>query len=111
MRASPPFVQAMLDDEVKVAGDKVYVVHDGKATRRRQRRRRRRCPKRAEDVTNNNRDARRARGRAGRRCALLSPDLARARAARSTISPRRRSTKAQLPLIEKAFAAETDAGI
>ena len=33
-----------------------------------------------------------------------------ARGARSTSSARRRSTKSQLPLIEKALAAETDAG-
>ena len=26
------FVQALLDDEVKVAGDKVFIVHDGKTT-------------------------------------------------------------------------------
>jgi urea transport system permease protein len=102
------FVQAMLDGEVKVAGDRVLVVQGEKvsdaataaaAT----------LPGSAEDVSNNNR----MRGALEATLAtmrLFSPEVG---ARRSAVDELMRASldESQLPLVEKALAAETDAGI
>ena len=109
MRSSPRFVQALLDDEVKVAGDKVFIVHDGKTTDAASGAAGVACPRRAEDVTNNNRMRGALDAVLSHACAVLARRR-RCGGARSTSSARRRSTNRQLPLVEKALAAETDAG-
>jgi len=102
------FVQALLDDAVKVAGDKVYIVRDDKAvdaatgapaT----------LPAEAEDVVNNNR-VRGALNAARASLQLFSPDVV-ARRAGVTELQKESLEEAQLPLIEKAYAAETDAAL
>jgi urea transport system permease protein len=97
------FIQALSDDAVKVAGDKVFVVRDGKgadpvtgaevAV-----------PESAEDVTNNNR----MRGELDTALAaikLFSKDDKVRTAAVKTLQGE--SDEAKLPLIDKAIAAET----
>jgi urea transport system permease protein len=102
------FVQAMLDDEVKVAGARVFIVHDGKAsdaatgaaaT----------LPDAAEDVTNNNR-TRGALEAALAGLRVFSADLAVRRTAVAELA-KASLDESQLPLVEKAFAAETDASL
>jgi urea transport system permease protein len=100
------FIQALIDDAVKVAGDKVFLVRDGKgfdpvtgaeAA----------LPADAEDVINNNR----MRGELDTAMAalkLFSRDVALRREAIRTLQ--NESDEARLPLIEKAYAVETDAG-
>ncbi|HEY2560312.1 MAG TPA: urea ABC transporter permease subunit UrtB [Caldimonas sp.] len=102
------FVQAMLGGELKVAGDRVLVVQGEKvtdaasgavAT----------LPETAEDVTNNNR----MRGALEATLAtlrLLSPEVAVRRAAVDELI-RASLDESQLPLVEKALAAETDADL
>ena len=99
------FVQAMLDDEVKVAGPRVFIVHDGKttdaatgaaAT----------LPDGAEDVTNNNR-TRGALEAALAGLRVFSPDVGVRRTAIAELAKASLDDR-QLPLVEKAFAAETD---
>lgn len=89
-----PFVKALLADEVKLAGGKAVVLQAGQA-----------APDGAEDVVINNRLRRELEGAlAG--LALLSKDRAeRAKA----IAELKDVDEAQLPLLEKALAAETDA--
>ncbi|MET0335239.1 MAG: urea ABC transporter permease subunit UrtB, partial [Rhizobacter sp.] len=103
-----PFVQALLDDAVKIAGDKVYVVRDDKAvdaatgaTAT--------LPDNAEDVVSNN------RLKGGLRAAqaglkLTSADVGERRAAIAELG-KQSLEESQLPLIDKALAAETDAGL
>jgi urea transport system permease protein len=100
------FVQALLDDAVKVAGDKVFIVRDDKAvdaatgasaT----------LPEGAEDVVNNNR-IRGALNAARAALQIFSSDVATRRAGIAELQ-KESLEEAQLPLIEKAFAAETDA--
>ena len=98
------FIQALSDDAVKVAGDKVFVVRDGKgsdpvtgaeAA----------VPDNAEDVVNNNR----LRGEIDNALAalkLFSKDEKVRRAAIKTLQGE--ADEARLPLIEKAYAAETN---
>jgi urea transport system permease protein len=102
------FVQALLDDEVKVAGDKVFVLRDDKAveaatgapaT----------LPADAEDVVNNNR-VRGALNAARAALQLFSSDVAARRAGVAELQ-KESLEEAQLPLIERAFAAETDAAL
>ena len=69
----PAFVQAMLDDEVKVAGDRVFIVHDGKATDAATGAPAA-LPEGAEDVTSNNR-TRGALEAALAGLRVLSPDV------------------------------------
>ena len=101
------FIQAVSDDAVKVAGDKVFIVRDGKgtdpvsgaaAT----------VPDGAEDVINNNR----MRGELDSALAalkLFSPDE---KVKREAIKSLQADTdESKLPLIEKAYAAETNAQI
>ncbi|MFO1244827.1 MAG: urea ABC transporter permease subunit UrtB [Ramlibacter sp.] len=98
------FIQALSDDAVKVAGDKVFVVRDSKgsdpvtgaevAV-----------PDNAEDVVNNNR----LRGEIDNALAalkLFSKDEKVRRAAIKTLQGE--ADEARLPLIEKAYAAETN---
>jgi len=102
------FVQALLGDEVKVAGDKVFVVHDGQASDAASGAAAT-LPDGAEDVTNNNR-TRGALEAALAGLRVLSPDLAVRHGAVDELA-KASLDESQLPLIEKAFAAETDAGL
>ena len=100
------FVQALLDDEVKIAGDKVLVVHDGKTTDAATGAEAT-LPESAEDVTNNNR-MRGALEAALASLKVLSPDPAVRRAAIEELG-KATLDEAQLPMVEKALAAESDA--
>jgi urea transport system permease protein len=100
-----PLIQALLADEVKVAGDKVLIVHDDKpvdavtgapAT----------VPDDAEDVSNNNR-MRGALQSALAALRLFSTDVAQRRDAVAELI-KVNLEESQLPLVEKAIAAETD---
>jgi urea transport system permease protein len=98
------FIQALADDAVKVAGDKAIVVKAGKAfdpvTGAPMA-----LPADAEDVINNNR----MRGELDTTLAalkLFSKDVAQRRAAIRTLQ--NESDESRLPLIEKAYAAESD---
>jgi urea transport system permease protein len=105
--ALSPFIQAMLDDAVKTAGGKAYIVRDGKtveaasgaaAT----------LPADAEDVVNNNR-MRRELEAALAVLKLVSPDVAVRRAAIAELKDD--VDEGKLVLIEKAIGAETDADL
>jgi urea transport system permease protein len=101
------FIQALSDEAVKVEGDKVFIVRDGKAT----------DPvtgasatptDAAEDVVINNR----MRGELDSAAAalkLFSPDAGVRRAAIKSMTGD--TDEAKLPLVEKAFAAEADPAI
>ncbi|HEY2930072.1 urea ABC transporter permease subunit UrtB [Piscinibacter sp.] len=104
---APEFFRALLDDAVKVSGDKVFIVGDDKArdaatgadaT----------LPVDAEDVVNSNR-MRRELEAALAALKLLSPNVAERAAALKDM--RDSADEAKLPLIEKALAAETDADL
>ena len=99
------FVQALLDGEVKVAGDKVYLVQGDKATIAATGEPAT-VPDDAEDVTNNNR-MRGALDAVLSTLRLFSPDLAVRRAAIVDLG-KATLEEGQLPLIDKALAAETD---
>ena len=99
------FVQALLDGEVKVAGDKVYIVHDDKTTLAASGEPAS-LPEAAEDVTNNNR-MRGALDAVLSTLRLFSPDLTVRRAAIVDLG-KATLEEGQLPLIDKALAAETD---
>src|SRR5687768_7680472 len=101
------FIQALADDAVKVAGDKVFVVKDDKGfdpvTGAEMA-----VPADAEDVINNNR----MRGELDTAMAalkLFSKDERLRAEAVATL--RNESDESRLPLIEKAYAAETNAHI
>lgn len=103
-----PFVQALLDDAVKVAGDQVFIVRDEKAvdaatgaTAT--------LPENAEDVVNNNR-MRGALQAALGALQLSSPDV-QARANAVAELAKQALDESQMPLLDKAVAAETDAGL
>ncbi len=105
--ALAPFIQAMLDDTVKTAGGKAYIVQGDKvveaasgaaAT----------LPADAEDVVNNNR-MRRELEAAVAVLKLVSPDVAVRRAAIAELKGD--VDEGKLPLIDKAAAAETDADL
>ena len=102
------FVQAMLDDEVKVAGDKVFIVHDGKATDAASGAAAM-LPAGAEDVTNNNR-TRGALEAALAGLRVLSPDVGVRRGAVDELA-KASLDESSLALVEKAYAAETDPGL
>ena len=99
------FVKALLDDEVKVAGDKVYIVHDGKTTLAASGEQAA-LPEAAEDVSNNNR-MRGALDAVLSSLRLFSPDLGVRRAAIADLG-KATLDEGQLPLVEKALAAEAD---
>ncbi|NBS46511.1 MAG: urea ABC transporter permease subunit UrtB [Betaproteobacteria bacterium] len=101
------FIQALADDAVKVAGDKVFIVRDGKAvdpsTGSSVA-----LPDGAEDVISNNR----MRGELDNALAalkLFSPEVRLRREAVKALQGE--ADEGKLPLIEKALAAEQDAGI
>ena len=102
-----PFVRAMLDDEVKTAGGKAFIVRDGKvveaatgaaAT----------LPADAEDVVNNNR-MRSELAAAVAALGLVSTD--RDARAKAIADLKDQADEGKLPLIEKAEKAETDAAL
>ena len=105
--ATVAFIRAMADDAVKIAAGKAIVVKDDKgldpvtgAVVP--------LPADAEDIVNNNR----MRGEFDAALAslqLLSADVAQRRAAVDAL--REETDEARLPLIEKALAAEQDAGL
>ena len=99
------FVQALLADEVKVAGDQVYIVHDDKATLAASGEPAT-LPEAAEDVSNNNR-MRGALDAVLSTLRLFSSDLSVRRAAIVDLG-KATLDEGQLPLVEKALAAETD---
>ena len=109
-RADPAlaaYVQALLDDEVKVAGERAFILRDGKAVDA--------AtgdavalPDGAEDVLNNNR-MRRELGAAAAAMQLLSPD--REERARGIAELRSQADESKLTLIDKAAAVETDAAL
>ncbi len=101
------FIQAVSDDAVKVAGDKVFVVKDGKgfdpvtgAAAE--------VPADAEDVSNNNR----MRGELDSALAAMKlfSDDEKVRSA-AILAMQSETDEAKLPLIEKAFAAEQNTAI
>ena len=105
--ATVAFIRAMADDAVKVAGGKAIVIKDDKGldpvTGSQVP-----VPADAEDIVNNNR----MRGEFDAALAslqLLSPDVAQRRAAIDAL--KEETDEARLPLIEKALAAEHDAGL
>ena len=105
--ATAAFIRALVDDAVKVSGERVFVVRDGvgtdpvtgQAVT---------VPDDAEDVMNNNR----LRGELDTALAairLLSPDLAKRRQAVTELTGEPNPTL--LPLLDKALAAEQDADL
>ena len=101
------FIQALADDAVKVAGDKVFIVRDGKATDPASGAATA-LPDGAEDVVSNNR----MRGELDNALAalkLFSPDLKLRREAVKALQGEADDSK--LALVERALAAEQDAGI
>jgi urea transport system permease protein len=101
------FFQALLDDAVKTAGGRVYVVRDGKAADAASGAPAA-LPADADDVVNSNR----MRGEIEAALAslkLLSPERAQRAAAIREL--RDNVDEAKLPLLDKAWAAETDAGL
>jgi len=104
---APEFFRALLDDAVKTSGDRVFVVRDGKAFDAASGSEVP-LPGDAEDVVNSNR-MRRELESALASLKLLSPDTAQRAAALKEM--RDSADESRLPLIEKAFAAETDAGL
>ena len=99
-----PFVKAMLDDEVKTAGGKAFIVRDGKAVEAATGAAAT-LPADAEDVVNNNR-MRRELDAALAVLKLVSPDVAVRRAAIAELKDD--VDEGKLGLIDKAAAAETD---
>ncbi len=98
------FIQALSDEAVKVEGEKVFIVRDGKATDP-VTGAAAKLPATAEDVVINNR----MRGEldsAGAALKLFSPDEKVRRAAIKSMTGD--TDEAKLPLVEKAFAAETN---
>jgi urea transport system permease protein len=102
--ALEPFVKALLDDEVKTAGGKAYIVRDGKAVEAASGAAAT-LPADAEDAVNNNR-MRRELEAAIAVLKLVSPDRAVRAAAITELKDQ--VDEGKLGLIEKAEAAETD---
>jgi urea transport system permease protein len=98
------FFQALLDDAVKTAGDRVFVVRDGKAVDAATGAELA-LPDGAEDVINSNR-MRNAIEAALASLRLLSTDAAQRAAAIRELSAS--ADEAMLPLIEKAHSVESD---
>ncbi|WP_077032855.1 urea ABC transporter permease subunit UrtB [Pelomonas sp. KK5] len=103
-----PFVQAMLDDGVKLTPAQVLVI-DGENVKDAATGKPAQLPEDAEDVVNNNR-MRGALQQALAALKLLSPDVTLRREAVAALS-KEPLEEAQLPLLEKAIAAETDAAL
>ncbi|MEO7338369.1 MAG: urea ABC transporter permease subunit UrtB [Caldimonas sp.] len=101
---APLFFQALLDGQVKVAADKVYVVRDGKA-RDAATDAEAELPGNADDVINSNRMRREIEG-ALASLKLLSPDVAQRTLAIKELKDQ--ADESKLPLVEKAYSVETD---
>jgi urea transport system permease protein len=102
-----PFVEALLADEVKVAASKAYIVHDGRVTDAATGAAAA-LPEGAEDVVNNNR-VRREFEAARAALRLFSPD--RAERDRAITELKDLADEGKLGLLDKALAAEPDAGL
>ncbi len=102
-----PLVQALLDDAVKTAGGKAYIVRDGKAAEASSGKEVP-LPADAEDVVNNNR-VRQEFQAALAALALFSPDRALRNKAIDEL--RDGADEGKLGVIEKAIAVETDAAL
>ncbi|MDY0742975.1 urea ABC transporter permease subunit UrtB [Paucibacter sp. R3-3] len=108
-RGLAPFVQALLDDAVKLTPEQVLVmdadgnVKDAITSKPAQ------LPETAEDVVNNNR-MRGALQQALAALKLFSPDVAQRREAVASLG-KDALDESQLPLLDKALAAETDAAL
>ena len=102
-----PFLQAVLADEVKVAGGKAYIVRDGKAVEAGSGTAAT-LPDGAEDVVNNNR-MRREMESALAALALFSPD--RAARAKAIVDLKDQVDEGKMALLDKAEAAESDAAL
>ena len=100
-----PFVQALLDDEVKVAGEQVLLVK-GDQVQDAATGAQAKLPESAEDVVNNNR-MRGALTAVQSSLRLFSPDAALRSQAVADLE-KQTPDAAQLPLLNKAFVAETD---
>ena len=98
------FIQAMLDDTVKVAGDQVIVMKDAQATDAATGSAVA-LPDGAEDIINSNQMRRELEG-ALAALKLFSKDVAERRVAARSLADG--ADDSRLPLIEKALAAETD---
>lgn len=102
-----PFVQALLDDAVKLTPERVFVVQGDKAVDAATNAPAP-LPEGAEDAVNNNRMRRELEAaRAGLQ--LFSPD--RAQRAAAIAGLREAVDEGKLPVLEKAEAAETDAAL
>ncbi len=102
------FAQALLDDVVKTAAGKAYIVRDGKAVEAASGTAVAALPADAEDTVNNNR-MRRELEAAIAALGLFSPD--RSARAKAVLQLKDSADETKLALIEKAEAAETDADI
>jgi urea transport system permease protein len=102
------YVQALLADEVKIAGGKALIVHDGKATDAATGAAATLPAEGVEDVVNPNR-MRRELESALAALRLFSPDLATR--AKAVTELKDQADEGKLVLIEKAEKSETDPGI
>ena len=105
--AAQSFFQALLDDAVKVSGDKVFIVRDDKASDAATGTEAT-LPEDAEDVINSNRLRRELESAMASLKLLSSNPVERRQAVREL---RDGADESKLPLIEKALATETDASL
>ncbi len=105
--AAQSFFQALLDDAVKVSGDKVFIVRDDKASDAATGTEAT-LPEDAEDVINSNRLRRELESAMASLKLLSSNPTERRQAVREL---RDGADESKLPLIEKALATETDAAL
>jgi urea transport system permease protein len=103
-----PFIEAVLADEVKVAGGRAYIVKGDKVVEAGSGTAVAKLPDDAEDVINNNR-MRSEFEAAVAALSLFSPD--RAARAKSIDALKEVIDEGKLPLIEKAIAGESDAAL
>ena len=101
---APAFFQDLLDGAVKVTAERVYIVRDGK-TRDAATLAETALPENADDVINSNRMRREIEG-AIASLKLFSPDAAQRALAIKELKDQ--ADEAKLPLVEKAYAIETD---
>ncbi len=105
--AAPAFFQALLDGAVKVAGEKVFIVRDDKV-REAASGAEVALPAEAEDIINSNRIRRELEG-AIASLKLLSANVGERGLAMKELADQ--ADESKLPLIEKAWAVETDAAL
>jgi urea transport system permease protein len=103
--ALAPFVQALLADEVKVAGGKAFIVRDAKAVDAATGAESA-LPEGAEDVVNNNRMRRELEGALA---SLLLFSVEKNVREKAIADLKDQVDESKLPLVAKALAAETDA--